>query len=204
MLRRELEWFGTVPEGFAAAGPPHKTSDRVSPDGSFPVRMRGLNLPRNANVMGCFSNPPRAMKAVESRVGWRSCGGPVDRRETRATQTEGVVVREIGTAQTLLTPAQIDELVERHKAGEGVVALAKAYGVHRATVTAHLDRRGARRRLGLSEQQVQRAGRLYQRGVTLDEIATELGTSQRTVGRAVASLGVPRRPAGPRPRTSKE
>jgi len=40
--------------------------------------------------------------------------------------------------------------------------------------------------------------------MTLDEIATELGTSQRTVGRAVASLGIARRPAGPRPRMPKE
>ncbi|HZJ05061.1 MAG TPA: hypothetical protein VFD59_06280 [Nocardioidaceae bacterium] len=91
----------------------------------------------------------------------------------------------------------MDDLVSRHRGGEGVVALAKAYGVHRSTVTAHLDRRGARRRLGLTDEQVQRAGRLYLRGITLDEIAAELGTSQRTAGRAVASLGVPRRPAGP-------
>lgn len=105
---------------------------------------------------------------------------------------------------TLLTPAQIDELVERHRAGEGVVALANAYGIHRATITAHLGRRGARRRLGLTDEQVRRAGRLYQRGMPLDGIAAGLGTSQRTVGRAVASLGIARRPAGPRPRMPKE
>lgn len=153
--------------------------------------------------MGCFSNLPKSMKAVESRVGWRSFAGARDRRKVAATRADGVVVREIGTAQTLMTPAQVDELVERHQVGEGVVALAKAYGVHRATVTAHLDRRGARLRLGLTDEQVRRAGRLYQRGMTLDEIADELGTSQRTVGRAVASLGVQRRPAGPRPKQSK-
>jgi len=144
------------------------------------------------------------MKAVESRVGWRSFAGARDWGEVAVTRTDGVVLREIGTAQTLLTPAQVDELVARHQVGEGVVALAKAYGVHRSTITAHLDRRGARRRLGLPEDQVQRGGRLYLRGLTLDEIAAELGTSQRTAGRAVASLGVPRRPAGPRPRASKE
>ena len=163
-----------------------------------------MTLAYNANVIGCFSNPTQAMNAVESRVEWRSFGGVVDRREARATRTDGLVVREIGTAQTLLTPVQIDELVARHQAGEGVVALAKAYGVHRATVTAHLNRRGTRRQLGLAKGQVQRAGRLYQRGMTLDEIAAEVGTSQRTVGRAVASLGVPRRPAGPRPKRPKE
>jgi len=150
-----------------------------------------------ANVVRRFSNPPKSMKAVESRVGWRSFRGARDRREAAATGSDGQVVREIGTAQTLLTPAQVDDLVSRHRGGEGVVALAKAYGVHRSTVTAHLDRRGARRRLGLTDEQVQRAGRLYLRGITLDEIAAELGTSQRTAGRAVASLGVPRRPAGP-------
>ena len=156
------------------------------------------------DVVRRFSNPPKSMKAVESRVGWRSFAGARDRREVAATWTDGVVVREIGTAQTLLTPAHVDELVERHQVGEGVVGLAKAYGVHRATVTDHLNRRGARRRLGLTEGEVERAGRLYQRGMTLDEIAVELSTSQRTVGRAIASLGVARRPAGPRPRTSTE
>ena len=156
------------------------------------------------DVVRRFSNPPKSMKAVESRVGWRSFAGARDRRGVAATRTDGVVVRDIGTAQTLLTPAQVEDLVERHRGGEGVVALAKSYGVHRSTVTAHLDRRGARRHLGLTDEQVQRAGRLYLRGLTLDEIAAELGTSQRTVGRAVASLGVPRRPAGPRPRASKE
>lgn len=154
--------------------------------------------------MGCFSNLPKSMKAVESRVGWRSFAGARDRREVAATRSDGQVVREIGTAQTLLTPAQVEELVGRHRGGKGVVALAKSYGVHRSTVTAHLARRGARRRLGLTDEQVRRAGRLYQRGMTLDEIATELGTSQRTVGRAVASLGIARRPAGPRPRMPKE
>ena len=157
-----------------------------------------------ANVVRRFSNLPKSMKAVESRVGWRSFAGARDRREVAATRTDGVVVREIGTAQTLLTAAQVDELVVRHQAGEGVVALGQAYGVHRATVSDHLNRRGARRRLGLTEAEVARAGRLYQRGMTLDEIAAELGTSQRTVGRAVASLEVARRPAGPRPRASKE
>ncbi len=109
-----------------------------------------------------------------------------------------------GRLEPILTPAQGDELVERHVAGDGVVALAKEYGVHRSTVTAHLDRHGARRSLGLTKEQLRRAGRLYVRGLTLDEIAVELGTSQRTAGRAVASLGYPRRPTGPRPKMPKE
>jgi hypothetical protein len=163
-----------------------------------------LNLARTANVLGRFSNPSKAIIAVESRVGWRSFGGVRDRRRVAETRSDGQVVRETGTAQTLLTPAQIEELVEHHRGGEGVVVLAKSYRVHRSTVTAHLDRRAARRRFCLADEQVQRAGSLYLRGLTLDEIAAELGTSQRTVGRAVASLGMPRRPAGPRPRRSKK
>lgn len=179
-----------------------KSSDRVLRWTAAATLARGLRLARTANVLGRFTNPPKAMKAVESGVRWRSFGGVADRRGARSTRSDGVVAREIGTAQTLLTPDQVDELVERHKAGEGVVALAKAYGVHRSTVTAHIDRRGARRRLGLTDGEVQRAGRLYLRGMTLDAIAAELGTSQRTAGRAVAGLGIPRRPAGPRRRLS--
>jgi hypothetical protein len=74
------------------------------------------------------------MNAVESRVGWRSFRGVRDRREAAATRSDGQVVREIGTAQTLLTPAQVEELVERHRGGEGVMALATAYGVQGFTL----------------------------------------------------------------------
>ncbi|MEJ7744879.1 MAG: hypothetical protein WKF73_21500 [Nocardioidaceae bacterium] len=98
----------------------------------------------------------------------------------------------------LLTSAEVDEL-DRYQGGEGVIVLARAGGVHRSTVVVHLDRCGVRRRLWSGEQ-VHRAGRLYARGLMLAEMAVDLGTRQRTVGRAVARLGAPRRPAGPGPK----
>lgn len=51
----------------------------------------------------------------------------------------GHVVREVEKAQTFLTSAEVDRLVADYTAGVGV--LAERYGIHRATVAAHLRRR---------------------------------------------------------------
>ena len=112
-------------------------------------------------------------------VGWRSFANARDRREVSATRSDDQVMCEIGAAQTLLTPAHVDELVERHRDGEGMVTLAKAYGVHRFTVAAHLGCTTAAR----PHRRPSAARRPpLLRGLTFDEIAAEFGTSQRTVG----------------------
>ena len=47
-------------------------------------------------------------------------------------------------------PPEVDRLVDDYRSGAGVNELAERYGVHRATVSAHLTRRGTpRRRPGL-------------------------------------------------------
>jgi len=158
----------------------------------------GLNPVRRANALGWFSNPPKTMKSLDARVSWKTFGGVADRRDAALPRGSRGRVRQIGMAQTHLSRAQVDELVGRYEAGENVRALATAFGIHRSTVSAHLTRRGVRRQAGLNEVQMRRAGDMYQRGMTLDEIAAELGTSQRTVGRALDAVGVRRRGPGPR------
>lgn len=112
----------------------------------------------------------------------------------------GRVVRRIGTAQTLLSEAQVDDLVARYQAGEQVTTLATQFVIHRNTVTTHLRRRGALRPRGLSSQQAAEAVALYvEQNWTLGEIGGKFDVSQRTVGRALEMQGVVRRPSGPRP-----
>ena len=68
----------------------------------------------------------------------------------------GPCVRRIGKPQTFLTPSEVDRLVDDYLAGLSVGYLAQKYGVHRATVSSHLSRRGVVRR------------HLLKRGVTQD------------------------------------
>ncbi|WP_415088950.1 sigma factor-like helix-turn-helix DNA-binding protein [Nocardioides sp.] len=104
-------------------------------------------------------------------------------------------------AQTLLSAAQVDDLVAGYQAGEQVASLATRFGIHRNTVTAHLRRRSAQRPRGLSAQQAAQVVVLYvKQQWTLEEIGREFGVSQRTVGRIMSKAGVLRRPAGPRHR----
>ena len=59
-------------------------------------------------------------------------------------------MRTVETAQTFLTAAEVDALVGDYLAGMSVKALAERYGIHRATVFAHLRRRNVpSRRPGL-------------------------------------------------------
>lgn len=71
-------------------------------------------------------------------------------------------------AQTFLTPSEIDQLVADYEAGSGVQELAEKYGIRRATVFAHLQRRGVpRRRPGLNKQEQAKAVRLSREDMTM-------------------------------------
>lgn len=56
------------------------------------------------------------------------------------------MVRGIENLQTFLTAAEVDRLVDDYLDGAMVNELADRYGVHRATVSAHLTRRRVGRR----------------------------------------------------------
>ena len=75
---------------------------------------------------------------------------------TPTQDVRGPCIRRIGKPQTFLTPSEVDRLVDDYLAGLSVGYLAQKYGVHRATVSAHLSRRGVVRR------------HLLKRGVTQD------------------------------------
>lgn len=94
----------------------------------------------------------------------------------------GPVVRRIETAQTVLAASKIDRLVGDYLAGAGIEELADRYGIHRATVFAHLRRRNTPRRPpGLDVHEEAEAVRLYRDGVSMRAIARRVGVGRKTV-----------------------
>lgn len=148
-----------------------------------------------------FENPGPALKTVASR--WSRGVYKRGQRpsEPSITDTRGRLVRSVGMAQTFLSPAQVDELVERYEQGVSPAELSERFGIYHRTVTAHLVRRSVPlRQRGLTTKQVPEAVRLYESGTTLVEIGLHFGVSQQAVRRAVAAEGIEIRPRGRRPR----
>nr|WP_300148899.1 helix-turn-helix domain-containing protein [Propionicimonas sp.] len=101
------------------------------------------------------------------------------------------MVREVETVRTFLTASEIDRLVADYQAGVGVLELADRYGIHRATVAAHLRRRNTlRRSTGLDVNERAEAVRLYRAGLSLRAISRQLGIDRKTVRAAIAESNV--------------
>lgn len=95
------------------------------------------------------------------------------------------LARRIETAQTFLTAAEIDDLVGDYLGGASIDGHAQRYGIHRATVFAHLRRRNTpRRRLGLDVDEGAEAVRLFRGGVSMRAISRSLGWGGRLCVRA--------------------
>jgi transposase-like protein len=107
--------------------------------------------------------------------------------------------------QRRLGEAEVLELVQRYVAGETVVMLARAFGLHRTTVLEHLELRGVPRRqvtAKLSPSQVDKAAELYRAGSSLKVLAADFDVAAETMRRTMVLAGVSMRPKG-RPRTSR-
>lgn len=77
-------------------------------------------------------------------------------------------------------------MVEDYHGGLGVARLAEAYGIHRSTVSAHLNRRGVIRRTpGLSAEESAEVVRLHEQGLSLRAIARVMGVGRKHVTQAV-------------------
>lgn len=85
-------------------------------------------------------------------------------------------------------------------AGAQINELAQRFGIHRATVIDHLERAGVpgRRRQGrtLSAAEVVEAGRLYEQGCSLLEVAGRWNVDRRYLSAALRSAGFAVRPPG--------
>lgn len=75
--------------------------------------------------------------------------------------------------------------------GVSVAELAKTYGIHRGSVSKHLRRHGiAPRPVGLNEQQITEAVRLYAQGDSLATIGTRMGVTAHTVRSRLGERGM--------------
>jgi transposase-like protein len=111
------------------------------------------------------------------------------------------VAKNPAKSQTRLTPERRVELVADYVTGMPVRAIAAKYGVHRGTIPTLVRRAGAEVRVaGLDAEASKRASSLYESGMTLVQVAGQMGVSDEAVRQAVLDRGGQIRPKGRRPR----
>jgi predicted DNA-binding protein YlxM (UPF0122 family) len=109
--------------------------------------------------------------------------------------SRGRIVRCVASAQTFLSTAQVDELVDPYKQGMTLIELGERFGIHKRTAAAHLVRMSVpMRQRGLTDEQVPHASRLYEDGLSLIEVGLRFGVSAGAVSRALKDAGVTIRP----------
>jgi DNA-binding CsgD family transcriptional regulator len=92
-----------------------------------------------------------------------------------------------------LHPVETDELIKRYKSGESVRQVASSLGIHRATVSSHLERRGIPRRAfirSLTDEQCVDVARLYRSGMSMNQIGRQYGVHAKTVSNELRKLDV--------------
>ena len=138
-----------------------------------------------------FSNIPQRAQTLVTR--WKRGVYRDQRRaaEPRISDARGPLVRRIETAQTSLTAAEIDNLICDYLGGASINDLAQRYGIHRATVFAHLRRRNTpRRRPGLDVDEAAEAVRLFRGGVSVRAIGRRMGVGRKAVRTALVNAGL--------------
>lgn len=88
-------------------------------------------------------------------------------------------MRTVETAQTFLSASEVEALVGDYLAGMSVKALAERYGIHRATVFAHLRRRN---------EQAEAVG-LARAGVSMRAIGRRMGVDRQAVRATLVEAG---------------
>ena len=144
------------------------------------------HLTRLGSLRSTFANLAPRLKTLVTR--WKRGVYRVSQRPETAPMEDsrGTVVRRIEQLQTFLTAAEVDRLVDDYLDGTTVNELADRYGVHRATVSAHLTRRRVgRRRPGLGADEAADAVRLHLGGVSMRAIAQSMGVDRKAVRRAL-------------------
>lgn len=145
--------------------------------------------PRHVGSLMCrFANFAPRLKTLVTR--WKRGVFTVARRPgTGSVQdSRGPVVRRVGNLQTFPTASEVDCLLADYRSGVGVNELAERYGVHRATVSAHLARRGVRRRRpGLGIEESAEVVKCYQAGVSMRAIALSMGVDRKAVHRVLVA-----------------
>lgn len=111
----------------------------------------------------------------------------------RAGERPESAARRAARRSRQLTEEEVDRMVGARVAGAEINDLANEFGIHRATVIAHLTRRGVehRRRQGrsLSAARLQRAGELYASGANLIEVGNQFDVDRRYLRKALPAAG---------------
>lgn len=146
-------------------------------------------------VVGClsstFGNSAPKTKTLVNRLNRGVYEVSRRPQDTAPKDDRGPVVRTVETAQTFLTAAEVDSLVGDYLAGMSVKALAERYGIHRATVFAHLRRRNVpSRRPGLGIDEKAEAVRLARAGVSMRAIGRRMGVDRKAVRAALVEAGL--------------
>ena len=126
------------------------------------------------DLVRLFSNPDGSLVALGGEAARRG-GEPVVHRVRRPRQV-----------QQRLTQEEVDELVRDYETGATIGELAGRFQVHQHTVSAHLERRGVRRRYRLlDDAAVEVAAGLYAEGWSLARVGRHFGVQPGTVLRAL-------------------
>ena len=95
--------------------------------------------------------------------------------------------------QRRLSAHEVEALLADYEAGGRVGELAKVYGIHRTTVSAHVARAG-KTRGQLTEARVDEAVRLYEQGWSLRAVGRHLDVADKAIRRVLTAepwLSVP-------------
>lgn len=115
-------------------------------------------------------------------------------RSTPTVRSTSVVLRRKGVK---LTPSQITELGSLYQGGSSTYSLAKVFGIRRDRVSILLKRAGVEVRPGqvakLSEEDKDRASKLYLSGLSLRKVGMQLGVTDNTVTKALGEQRIERR-----------
>jgi DNA-binding CsgD family transcriptional regulator len=150
-----------------------------------------LNLTRLGCLSSTFGNSAPKTKILVSRLDRGVYEVSRRPQDTAPKDDRGPVVRTVETAQTFLTASEVDALVGDYLAGMSVKALAERYGIHRATVFAHLRRRNVpSRRPGLGIDEKAEAVRLARAGVSMRAIGRRMGVDRKAVRAALVEAGL--------------
>ena len=156
------------------------------------------------DLKGRLSNPLELADTLAAQGSKRIVGSSenVETAQIRPSDDHAAGPREeegrlSNPAQRRLSPADIDDLISTYQAGTTISQLAADYGVHRTTVTSHLDRHGVPRhseQTAWNDKILSHAAELYATGRSLADVADQFGVDAQTVANRFRRAGVTVRP----------
>ena len=156
------------------------------------------------DLQGRLSNPLDIGETVAAQGSERivGSGDGVEATQIRPSNDHAEGPREekgrlSNPCQRRLSPADIDDLISTYQAGATISQLANEFGIHRTTVTGHLDRNGIPRHHDQTvwdDGLLRQAAKLYATGLSLADVADQFGIDAQTVANRFRRAGVSVRP----------